>query len=313
MLILDAAETRARLPWGPLVDALAAMFKAGCEMPLRHHHQIEVPGEPEATLLLMPAWSVGRYLGVKIANVFPGNAGRGMPAVAAGYLLSSGANGAMLAMIDGGELTARRTAAASVLAARYLARPEASRLLVCGTGRIAVNLARAYAGTRRLETIEIWGRSASHAARAAAQLADEGLPARAVDDLAAATARAEIISCATLSASPIVPGAHVRPGTHVDLVGGYRPDMREADDALVRKAGVFVDTRAGATKEAGDIILAQASGALAPDGIRADLYELTRELHRGRAGAEEITLFKSVGAALEDLAAAILVYECGNR
>jgi ornithine cyclodeaminase len=309
MLILDAGQTRAALPFPQLIEALRAMFADGCEMPVRHHHTMNVPGEPDATLLLMPAWQTGTFLGVKIVGVFPGNSTRGHVAVNATYVLMSATTGETLAMIDGGELTARRTAAASALAARYLAREDAGHLVIAGTGRLALNLVEAHAAVRPITRVTIWGRSIEKAREVAVRAAALGFSAKANDDLEAAVGDADIVSCATLSPTPIVHGAWLRPGVHVDLIGAFRPDTRESDDEAVRRSSVFVDTRAGATKEAGDIVMPIASGVLKPADIKADLYELSRGLHPGRENADEITLFKSVGAALEDLAGAVLAWK----
>lgn len=309
MLVLDETRTRAALPWAELIEAIAAMFNDGCAMPVRHHHNMDVPGEENATLLLMPAWVPGRYAGVKMVSVFPGNAMRAMPAIFGTYLLSSGRTGEMLAAIDGGELTARRTAATSALAARYLARPEAADLLVCGTGRLSLNLMQAHAAVRPIKHIHVWGRSLANAERIAAEARDLGLPAEAVPGIEPAARQADIISCCTLSSEPLISGAWLKPGAHLDLVGGFKPGMRESDDEAIRRASVFVDTRAGAMKEAGDIVQPLESGVLEADAIKAELAELVRGTSAGRRASDEITLFKSVGAALEDLAGAILAYE----
>lgn len=308
MQLINAEQVRTRLDWPGLLAALAAMFRQGCAMPVRHHHTVTVPGEADATLLLMPAWQSGAYIGVKIVNVMPGNATRQLPAVAASYLLADGRSGQMLALIDGGELTARRTAAASALAASYLARPDAAHLLMIGTGRLAPNLIAAHASVRPLRQVTLWGRDPAKAAALAAEISQTGLAVQVSEDLAQAAAQADIISCATLTTEPLLHGDWLRPGVHVDLVGGFRPDMREADDTTIRRARVFVDTRAGACKEAGDIVQPLASGVLTEAAIVADLYELSRGEKTGRQRADDITLFKSVGAALEDLAAAIRVW-----
>ena len=180
MLTLNAAEVREALDWPSIVAALEAMFRGGCEMPARHHHTVQVPGATAATLLLMPAWSEGGYLGVKVVNIFPDNASHGLPAVAGIYLLFSAQTGAILATIDGAELTARRTAAASALAARYLARKDAARLLVVGTGRLAGNLAAAHATVRPIRDVAIWGRDRSKAAAVVASRPLRGSPRRSV-------------------------------------------------------------------------------------------------------------------------------------
>jgi ornithine cyclodeaminase/alanine dehydrogenase-like protein (mu-crystallin family) len=309
MLVLDELQTRDALGWPALVEAIAKMFRSGCVMPIRHHHHMEVPGENDATLLLMPAWQPGAYSGVKVLSLFPDNAMRSLPAIFGTYLLSSGKTGEMLAIIDGGELTARRTAATSALAARYLARTDAEELLVCGTGRLSLNLIQAHAEMRPLKRIHVWGRSAAGAEKTAAEARRLGLPAEAVTEIEAAARSADIISCATLSSQPLIHGDWLKPGAHLDLVGGFKPDMRETDDAAIRRARVFVDTRAGAMSEAGDIVQPLQSGVLLPEAIHAELSELVTGTKPGRLGDSDITLFKSVGAALEDLAGAILAYE----
>lgn len=306
---IDAAAVIASLTPDRLLPALEAMFREGCTAPVRHAHTIPVPGAADGILLLMPAWQSGSYLGIKLVTVFPGNAALHLPAVSAGYILMSGKTGNVLAMIDGEELTAKRTAATSALAARFLARPDSKSLLVLGTGRISAELARWHVATRPgLESVQIWGRSTANAERLAATLAAEGLPARAASDLETAIASADMVSSATLATEPLIRGAWVRPGTHVDLVGGYTPLMREADDALIAKARVCADTRAGALKEAGDLVGPIGAGVLNADAV-TDLEALCRGTAKGRIDARDITVFKSVGAALEDLAAAILIYE----
>ncbi|WP_186399666.1 ornithine cyclodeaminase family protein [Stappia sp. P2PMeth1] len=313
MLQLDQDATRAALDWRPLIEALRAMFRDGCESPVRHHHDFAVPGETDGTLLLMPAWVPGRYLGTKLATVVPGNGARGLPAVMASYLLNDARTGEMVALIDGGELTARRTAAASALAADYLARADARHLVVVGTGRLSRNLAAAHASVRPISRISVWGRDIEKAQAVAEDISGElGILTQAAGDLEAAVREADIVSCATLSEAPLVRGAWLQPGSHVDLVGAFKPTMRESDDEAMARARVFVDTREGATTEAGDIVQALASGALAEDGIEADLFDLVRGTHPVLRQAEDITLFKSVGAALEDLAGAILAFETAS-
>ncbi|MCP5370326.1 MAG: ornithine cyclodeaminase family protein [Hyphomicrobiales bacterium] len=306
---LSADDLRRALPYGALVDRLADDFRAGCTVPLRHHHTVEVPGGDAGTLLLMPAWQAGEHIGIKLATVFPGNGARGLPAVMATYLLLDGTTGAALAMIDGAELTLRRTACASALAARFLARADSAHLLVVGTGRLAPHLARAHASQRPITAVTVWGRDPDKAAAVAEDLRADGLDAAPAADLEAAVAGADIVTCATLASDPLVHGAWLRPGQHLDLVGGFTPAMREADDEAVRRARVYVDTREGACKEAGDIAVPLANGVLDDDDIQGDLFDLTRGRCDGRGGNAEITLFKSVGTALEDLSAARLAVE----
>ena len=309
MRVVSAAEVHQSLDVPALIDALAAMFEAGCEVPLRHHHGIAVPGAPEAALLLMPAWQPGAALGIKIVSVFPGNAAKRLPAVMGQYLLLDATTGAPRALIDGTALTLRRTAAASALASRFLSRPDSEHLLMVGTGALAPHLVAAHGKVRPIERVTIWGRNADHARAAAAKLALPGVSVTAAADLESAVAAADIVSCATLASEPLVRGAWLRAGQHLDLVGGFTPAMREADDEAVRRAAVYVDTRAGAMKEAGDIVQPLASGALEAEAIRGDLFDLCRGTAPGRSDPAAITLFKSVGTALEDLAAAKLVAE----
>lgn len=312
MLILDLNDTRSALPFPGLISALRAMFISGCEAPPRHHHDVAVPGEPHGTLLLMPAWLPGRYMGLKQVSVFPGNSARGLPSIFGSYLLSSAVTGELLAIIDGGELTARRTAAASALAASYLARADASVMLMTGTGRLSANLIEAHMAVRPLKTVFIWGRDLAKAEPIVRRAEALGLEAVATSDLAGAARQADIISCATLSTAPLIRGEWLKPGAHLDLVGAFKPDMRETDDACVTRASLFVDTRAGALSEGGDILQPIASGLITADSIAADLAELARGHHAGRTGDDEITLFKSVGASLEDLAGAIFAFEKTN-
>ncbi len=316
MRTISADEIDKSLTHQGLVETLRTAFREGAVQPVRHHHTINRPDGAASTLLLMPAWSDferagtsdGGYLGVKIVTVSPDNNTIGKPAVMGLYLLLDGRTGEPLAMIDGQRLTQWRTACASALAASYLAREDASKLLLIGAGALSTFLARAHSAVRPIRQIRIWNRTTANAEKVATELRAEGLDAHAVDGLDENLGWADIISAATISTDALVKGVLLSPGTHVDLVGAFTPTMRESDDEAARRARVFVDTRAGATKEAGDIVQAIASGALCEGEIVADLFELTRSEKTGRQSADEITLFKSVGAALEDLAAGIAVY-----
>lgn len=308
---IGAEELRRALAWPALEAALERIFRAGCEAPLRHRHALPQADGPEGTLLLMPAWErpggAGRqHSGVKIVHVLPANGARGLPAVQASYLLSDAATGQPLALLDGGELTDRRTAAASTLAGRFLARPDSRRLLVLGSGRVAAALAEAWCDRFPITEAAIWSRNPDHAAALAVRLAAHGLPARAA---ASPDPRGfDIVSAATLSETPLVRGAEVDPGTHVDLVGAFRPAMRESDAALLARATLVLDTRAGGLAEAGDVVQAIAEGAITEASVAAELAELCRGAHPGRRREDEVTVFKSVGWAGEDLAAAILAF-----
>lgn len=305
MRTFDAEATRAALPMPALIDALRAMFASGCEVPLRHTHAIGNAG----VVLIMPAWRAGRRLGIKTVNVFAGNAARGLPALHAVYTLFDATTGAPLAQMDGGEITARRTAAASALAASYLARADARRLLVVGAGRVAGLVPEAMGAVRPgLKQIGVWNHRTAGADALAARWRAAGIDARSVTDLEAAVRSADIVSCATLSTAPLVRGAWLRAGTHVDLVGSFTPQMRESDGDCLARCRVFVDTGEASAKS-GDLLQAVAEGAVALDAVQGTLAELCRGERPGRRHDDECTLFKSVGTALEDLAAAELVFD----
>ena len=313
MRIIAASEVEAALQWDALIERLRQAFRRGAEVPVRHHHTIANPtGDPDgedATLLLMPAWQRGRHIGVKIATVFPSNAGRNLPAVMGAYLLLNGQTGAPEALIDGPSLTLKRTAAASALASSYLSRPDSERMLMVGTGALAPHLIMAHASVRPIGTVLIWGRNPDKAANLAKKLRSKRLRVAHTEELDEAARGADIISCATLSKDPLILGEWLQPGQHLDLVGGFTPLMRETDDTAIQRSRIFVDTRAGALKEAGDIVQPIAAGILDPNDVAGDLFELTRGERAGRRHYSQITLFKSVGTAIEDLAAAQLAVQ----
>ena len=307
MRVISAEEVARHLTWDGLIERLKTTFVEGIESPPRHHHAMHRP-DGEATMLLMPAWETAGYIGVKMVNVFPQNADHGIPAISGLYLLSEGKHGQPLACIDGSELTRRRTAAASALAVKALANASAETLLVVGTGKLAPMVIEAHASVRPIKRVMIWGRNRSKAAAIADEYAGR-FETQVVEDLASAVAQADIVSCVTLSTQPIIKGEWLTPGTHLDLIGAFRPKMRETDAECLRRAQVFVDTYAGAKGEAGDILQAIEEGAFRFNDIKAELAEVLSGTKPGRSDQAAITLFKSVGASLEDLAAAIEVWE----
>ena len=311
MRVFDAAQIDAALTMPLLIDALAEAFAADIEVPLRHHHTI-ARQDQQATLLLMPAWTktgtARSYLGTKLVSVFPANGARHLPSIYGTYVLMDGDSGAPLCCMDGARLTVWRTAAASALAARFLAPAKPSQLLMVGAGALAPFLIKAHCAVRTYQSIALWNHRPERAAQLAAQLQAEGLPVHVATDLEHSVRKSDVISCATLSQEPLIKGAWLRPGQHVDAVGAYRPDMRETDDEVVKRARIFCDTKTGAMKEGGDLARPLASGVLTPERVEADLFDLVRGRHAGRGLQDEITFFKSVGTAIEDLAAAIAVW-----
>ncbi|MEM9629924.1 MAG: ornithine cyclodeaminase family protein [Pseudomonadota bacterium] len=302
MQVLDASDTAVALPFDTLIDQMESLFASLLIAPDRHHHTLPMSGEPDATLLLMPAWTeeVGC---VKVVTATPGNSSRGLPAISGSVLVFDRETGAHLALLDGAVLTARRTAAASALAARHLATENAKNLLLIGAGKVAAQLPEAFRAVRPIETVRVWDVFPDAAQGLAATLAKNGWNAEAVTDLAAAVPQADIISAATLSTEPLLLGDWLREGQHVDLIGAFTPSMREADDLALQRARLFVDTKF-ALAEAGELKVPLERGAIHRQDIVGDLFAIcAREI--GRQDARDITLFKSVGNATMDLAASI--------
>jgi ornithine cyclodeaminase len=310
MLVFDAEATRRALPYPALIEALRKRFAAGCEVPPRHVHALAgADGQPAGTTLVMPAWVPGGRLGIKTVNVFPGNAARGLPALHATYALFDAATGVPLALLDGSEITTRRTVAASALAASYLARDDARTLLVVGTGRLAREVPAALHVARPgLTRLRVWGRRPEQARGLARDWRAQGLDAIAVDELEPAVREADIVSCVTLASSPLVRGHWLAAGAHLDLVGGFTPQMRECDAEAVCRSRVWVDTPEALAK-AGALLQAQAEAGFDPATTQGTLADLCGGRGSGRRSASERTLFKSVGTALEDLAAAELAFD----
>lgn len=303
----DAEATRAALPFPALIEALRQMFIEGCEVPQRHQHSV---GQ-DLTLLIMPAWQRGGknpLLGIKTVSIAPGNADRGLPGLFSSYSLFDATSGQPLALMDGNEITSRRTAASSALAASRLAAPSARRLLVVGSGRVATLLPEAYrACLPGLEEIQVWARRPEVAAQLADRWCAQGFNARAVPDLAAASKQADIISCATLAREPLIQAEWLQPGSHLDLIGGFTPQMREAQSKCFADADLWVDTDE-ALRKSGDLLRPLAEGLITPASVRGDLATLCHLTPGAAHQPSRRTVFKSVGTGLEDLAAASLVY-----
>ena len=304
MKSLTAAEVARLGAYNDIVDALREGFRADIETPVRHHHDIS----DVSTLLLMPAWSKD-WAGLKTVVFKTDNAAQGLPTIQASYLLIDQKTGETVAMMDGGEITRRRTAAASALAADYLARKDAEVMTLVGAGALGPHFVRAHAAVRPIRKVFIYTRSIAKGEALAAELAHHGLEAHSVTDLEHAVRQSDIVSCVTTSTAPIVKGAWLKPGTHVDLAGAFKPSMRETDSQVVARSSVYVDTRDGALAEAGDLLQARDEGKFDFANVKGDLFDLCRGKVKGRSSADEITLFKSAGTAIEDLATAIMLYQ----
>jgi len=278
-------------------------------VPMRHHHNFPNPEVAvDSTLLLMPAWAPGKEAGVKIVTISPENGQFGYPSIQGVYVLLDAFQGGVKAILEAKSLTAKRTAATSALASSYLSREDSSSLLMIGTGALSSNLIQAHASVRPIKNVFVWGRSKEKAEAVCNELSEKDFEINPVGSIKETMQRVDIISCATLSKTPLVLGEYLKAGQYIDLVGAYKKDMREANDTVIRKASVFVDTIQGGLKESGDIVIPLQNGTLKADAIKGDLFELCSGKKPGRTSKEEITLFKSVGHALEDLMAETYYY-----
>lgn len=309
---IDAADVQRLLDPGALIEALRTAFAdaQGAVVPEREHYRVDEA--LDATLLVMPAWQRGGWLGVKVVGHFPQNRAQHLPGIFGSYLLARATTGEPVAVLDGTELTRWRTAAASALAADHLAPAHVEEHLLVGAGNVAAAIPACYAAVRDVGLTRVWSRTPSAAQELVSRLRAEGFAAEAAPDLRAAVRTADVITAATSATSPLVLGEDVRPGTHVDLIGAFTPTMVEADEALVTTARVFVDVRE-ALHEAGDLTGPLARGILHESDILGTLADLASGAHPGRQEQDEVTLFKSVGTALEDLVAAALVWEARER
>ena len=278
--LIDGGELAELLPYGELVDALEAGHRVA---PPTARRLVFGPQGGDETFLALPAWQPGGALGVKLTTVVPANLAAGKPSVQALYVLFDGVDGAPIALLDGTELTYRKTAADSALGARYLARTDATTLLVVGAGGLAPHLVAAHRAVRpSIERVLIWNRTPGRARAVAAAVG-----AVAVDDLRAAVAGADVISTATMAKDPLVAGAWLRPGTHLDLVGAFLPDHREVDDEAVVHAALYVDDREATLSEDGDLVIPLQAGLITAADVRGDLWQLCRGEVAGRTDDDD--------------------------
>ena len=304
MHIIDAERTHALLDYPGLVEALRELFGRGVDRLERASLDQPLAQGDSNHWLILPAWQFGRNFGAKLVSVFPGNARKGKEAVLGIYALFDGETSEPLAIIDGAALTARKTAANSALAATYLARGDTHRMVMVGAGAMGPHLIMAHCAVRPIREVKVWNRSPERARRLAADLKIEGVRIEATTDLETAVRWADLVSCATMASGPLVKGAWLKPGTHLDLVGSFRPDMREADDEAVKRAKRhYIDARITTVGVAGDITQPVEAGVIDPNAL-IETGQLARGEKPGRVSADEITFFKSGGGGHEDLGAA---------
>ncbi|MEZ5758223.1 MAG: ornithine cyclodeaminase family protein [Emcibacteraceae bacterium] len=314
MKYFGAEELSCLLPYDELIRALRDGFKQGGEVPLRHSHQITTKRGTENSLLLMPCWQRGGMMGLKMVMVCPENHQIGLESVQSTYILSDATTGEVKAIMNGDELTARRTACASALASSLLSNPKSESLLMMGTGKIASHLIRAHQKVRELKNIYIWGRRFEQAEKLAQKLSiNPSVNIEAVNNPEKYADISDIISCATLAREPILKGKWLieNKHRHIDLVGGYTYDMREADNDIIASSNIYVDTFDGALSEAGDILQPIDQGIITKNDVKDDLFGMVKDTFKPDY-TKSNTLFKSVGTALEDLIAAKLAYQKTN-
>ena len=287
---ITEADVAGRLDWVAMAEALAAGHR-GPRAEIADQFLTRGPD----TLLSRAAWIDGMGVAVKSVTVMPANPARDLPSVQGAMVLFEDATGGIVAVIDSGLVTRLKTAADSLLGARLLARKDARRLLIIGAGAVAASLIEAYrAGFPGIE-VTLWSRTAA-SARALA----EATGAASTEDLPAAVAAADIVATATMSTRPVLMGEWLRPGQHLDLIGAYRADMREADDRALTRSRLFVDSFETTLEHIGELKDPLARGIITRDDVLGDLYDLVSGT-AGRRSAEEITLFKNGGGAHLDL------------
>ncbi len=305
---LDHQRLTELLTWDKLIEALNVSFQEDVEVPIRSHYDVEHSSiDQPSMLLLMPAWKKGTHLGVKMILMSHGNRKAGLDTIQGTYFLMETDTGLPLAMLDAPTLTNLRTAATSALASTYLSRTKSQTLLLLGTGSLAPYMVRAHCAVRPIRKVFIWGRSKRKASVVKEQLQDLGKEILVVDGINSVISDVDIITAATSSPAPLIMGRHIVPGQHLDLAGAYKPDMQEADTEAIVRSRLYIDTP-HCLEEAGDLIIPLRRKAINMDHIIGDLPGLTRKLTPGRLSDEDITCFKSVGHASEDLAAASLAF-----
>lgn len=305
MLVLDAEAVRCR---APLPAMIACLREAFLRRTVAHPRQIvDLPGG--RVLLVMPAFDAQGAGAVKLATVSPGNAAKGLPTVQA-TIVAFSETGTPIALIDGASVTQLRTAAASALASQYLSREDSAHLVVIGTGALAPYMAAAHCTVRPITRVSVCGRRQERAVatvNAIRSLVPGHVKLAVAQSIETAVTSADIVTCATTSKTPVLLGRWLKRGVFVDLVGSFSRSAREADDDVVLRSRIFVDTFEGALAEAGDLLDPLERGILQRERIEGELADLVCGRVKGRADKDESILFKSVGTAIEDLAAVQLI------
>lgn len=304
---IDKISIENNLDYLGLVDALRHGFREPPVVPSRLHYSVDNPNHTENTLLIMPAWNPGKQIGIKIVTVAPENKTHNLESINGLYLMLNAVTGIPQAILDAKPITNWRTACASALASQYLSRENSSTLLLIGTGTLATYLVKAHCAVRPIKKVLIWGRNSSNAEHIKSQLKDSYLDIEIINNIESRVSEADIVCCATLSETPLLFGKFLKAGQHLDLIGAYKPTMREVDDNTLLKSHIYVDNIEMAPKETGDLAIPISEGTISVEDIKGDLFDLCSNKIEGRSSEKTITIFKSVGHALEDLVAANLV------
>lgn len=305
----SASDISGSISYTALLRVLEKAYVMKACLPDRLHYNIGQSWETDARLLIMPAWRSDKYLGVKLISLYPDNPAKGLPNISGLYCLFDGEDGLLLATFDAAEITALRTAAKSVLASGYFIRERIGTLLVVGTGKLAAYFIRAYGEVLKPEKILLWGRNQSRAEKIVGELVKDLPMLSRAKDLEEAVGVADVISTLTTAKEPVISGAWCKKGCHLDLVGAYCPEMREVDDIAIGKASIYVDSFQGALKESGNIIQPLERGIISRDDIQAELLDLIRQDVIPDLKGKDLSIFISVGSAIEDLGTAVEIYE----
>ncbi len=312
MLMLDADQVLNMLPYPAMAEELTQMHRDDVGLVDEMLMESKDDSGNVNHFWVRGGWQPEKAVGAKVISIFPrNNRAAEWPSIQAVYILFEGQNGTPIACLDGTALTYIKTAADSALGSRLLSRPDAEQMLMIGAGKMAPHLVRAHCQLRpSIERVEVWNRSADKAAHLCAELADEfaGIEFSAITDLETGVRNADLVCSAIASSQPVLEGAWLKPGAHVDLIGSYTAEMREADDEVMRRGRLFVDARATTMEKTGELAIPLASGVIQTGDVLAELSELCRGEHPGRESDDEITIFKNGGGGHLDLMCARILH-----
>ncbi len=311
MLIIDAEQIHQTLNFPELIRALKDTFSKPAGMPQRQVFSLDESSSHSDAFAVLPSWN-DKTIAVKAFTYFPNNPSQSadLESLYSKIMIFDRKTGVPQALVDGTSVTYWRTAAISALGSKFLAREDATKLLVCGTGRLASFMALAHASVRPITEIKIWGRNRDSALKIVdiVKSSRPELDVTVCDNLEFAVRNADIISCATGSPTPLFDGDWVQEGTHTDFVGNHNHDRRECDTKLILKSNVYVDSKINVFAEAGELLIPVAEGVYSTNEVKGELAQLCDHRVKGRTDIKQITLFKTVGTALADLVGAQIAF-----